>query len=147
MSLAVKHGLGEKEHVRNHAETMMLEKVCAVVLPSSTISHSGFAQDIYSASLLYLISICLAKLCTLILIAFVLQNRSHLIGVWTIMVLVSLWGISVFFGDAFQCSEPRPYDTLDGKCINNVCHRLTHHLYSCDLALLTVKHSSDSGMQ
>lgn len=77
----------------------------------------GFQKAYYSSQLLFILTICLAKisaLCSLFQITPVREHKAPIIAFGSVVVLMML---SFEFATAFQCASPR-WAILSSKCFN-----------------------------
>lgn len=100
ISFAVVHGLGKREQIRYRAQTATLQ------------------TNVWAASMLYISTITLAKLSTLSFTARLSPNRFHARVIWSLFALVLAWGVATVLANAFQCSLPKPWDTVEGHCFD-----------------------------
>ncbi|CAG7931922.1 unnamed protein product [Penicillium olsonii] len=85
------------------------------------VSDANFDQvmkNLWTASLLYIASLCFSKLS---LVIFTLRlspaAKDHRLGK-IVAGLVVTWAIVAILGTAFECEVPRSWDFWNGKCIN-----------------------------
>lgn len=85
-------------------------------------------------TILYLLTLSLAKTSTLLLLARLTSVQFHMLLVRSLGAVVLLWTLASVFAVAFQCGLPRPWDYLGGKCFNSVSKataqpvkRITNH--------------------
>ncbi|CAG7954434.1 unnamed protein product [Penicillium olsonii] len=93
------------------------------------VSDANFDQimkNLWTASLLYIASLCFSKLS---LVIFTLRlspaAKDHRLGK-IVAGLVVTWAIVAILGTAFECEVPRSWDFWNGKCINMVSHLHLH---------------------
>jgi len=77
-------------------------------------------QCVYASTILYLLTLSLAKASTLITIARLIGHKNSLGKVRVTGAVVLLWSIASIFAVAFQCRLPRPWDYLGGRCFDPV---------------------------
>lgn len=78
--------------------------------------YDNFQKSEYAWNLLYILSICLAKLSTLSLLLALAPNKSYRAPMMAMGGFLLLWTISSTFSSAFQCSLPHPYLITSGNC-------------------------------
>jgi hypothetical protein len=71
-------------------------------------------------TILYLLTLSLAKISTLLLIARLTSVKPHMLLIRVVGAVVVLWTVASVFAVAFQCGVHRPWDYLEGKCFNRV---------------------------
>jgi hypothetical protein len=77
-------------------------------------------QCVYASTILYLLTLSLAKVSTLITIARVTGHKISLAKIRATGAVVLLWSAASIFAVAFQCRLPRPWDYLGGRCFDPV---------------------------
>ena len=78
------------------------------------------SQSGYAAQILYLLSLCFAKITLLSVFIYLARNRTRKILVQTTMCFTVLWALASILTLAFQCDLPQTWATLSGKCIDMV---------------------------
>lgn len=77
-------------------------------------------QNMYSASLLYILSVCTSKLSLAIFVRGLTPvSRDHFLA-RLVEITVNIWGVIAIFGTAFQCAVPRTWDFWNGNCFDLV---------------------------
>jgi hypothetical protein len=79
-------------------------------------------QCVYASTILYLLTLSLAKASTLITIARLAGHKISLAKVRVTGAVVLLWSVASIFAVAFQCDLPLPWDYLGGRCFDPVSH-------------------------
>ena len=74
----------------------------------------------YTALILYVISVCLAKLSVVVTIAYITPNPKDQRILWVIGIIISVWTFIAFWVSAFQCHTPHTWDFYSENCINRV---------------------------
>ena len=72
--------------------------------------------------MLYVISVCFAKLSVIYMIGRITPNKTDLRLVWGLGLAVVAWAFTAFWVLAFQCHTP-PWDVHSGTCIDRVRER------------------------
>ncbi|KAF2140463.1 uncharacterized protein K452DRAFT_288545 [Aplosporella prunicola CBS 121167] len=93
LSLAVNDGLGKR----------MPGRLAAV------------EKHVYSATILYLLTLCLAKLSVIVFLARLAAAKTHLAATWALGALTLAWALASVLGFAFRCAMPAPW-TFDESC-------------------------------
>ncbi|KAJ5289583.1 GroES-like protein [Penicillium atrosanguineum] len=85
------------------------------------VSSSQFDEtmkNLYSASLLYILSLCTSKLSLVIFVRGLTPvSRDHLLA-RIVEISVGIWAVVALIGTAFQCAVPRTWDFWNGKCFD-----------------------------
>jgi hypothetical protein len=82
----------------------------------------------YASEMLYMSSICFAKLSLLVLFyTVVAAQRTYRRLVLGFGIFIGTWSIASIVGIAFQCQLPRPWETMTLRCFNKVSkvHKLS----------------------
>ncbi|PQE08103.1 integral membrane protein [Rutstroemia sp. NJR-2017a BVV2] len=74
----------------------------------------------YAADLLFIASLCFVKLSIVSFIDDLTPVARQRLASRSIGVVVALWTISSLFSSAFQCSLPRPWDSINGSCFDRI---------------------------
>ena len=77
-------------------------------------------QTGYAAQVLYILSLSLAKMGTLVFVKTIARKVSTYKIVMGTMGFTLLWTIASLFGILFQCSVPQPWAILSSQCFNQV---------------------------
>ena len=77
-------------------------------------------QTGYAAQVLYILSLSLAKIGTLVFVKTIARKVSTYKLVMGAMGFTVLWTIAGLFGILFQCSVPAPWAILSSRCFNQV---------------------------
>ncbi|KAF8246428.1 hypothetical protein K440DRAFT_368190 [Wilcoxina mikolae CBS 423.85] len=85
-------------------------------LSSSQIEN--YQKAGYSAEMLYIPSLCFAKLATLSFLGTLAQTAISRTIVKVSMVFTGVWTFVAMIGIAFQCHLPRPWAILSNQCFN-----------------------------
>ena len=75
----------------------------------------------YAAALVYIPSLCFAKLAALALIRIITPLRRDQTITYGLAPIVALWAFSGEFAAAFICQMSRPWDYLKANCPDHVC--------------------------
>lgn len=76
----------------------------------------------YVAAMVYVLSLCFAKLAVLALIRIITPFRRDRAITYGLALIVALWAFSGEFAAAFVCKLPRPWDYLEANCPGHVCN-------------------------
>lgn len=79
----------------------------------------------YASELLYIASLCFAKLSILVLFYNVVVLRTHRIFVFSFGLCIFAWSVASIVAVAFQCDMPRPWEMMTLRCFNTVSALLT----------------------
>ncbi len=120
ISIAANEGLGKRQDLLDAEHIHEVEKVRYMRrLFASATNYKR--QNVYASTLLYILTIALAKASTLLLISRLATAKLHLRTVQALSGVVISWTIAAIFGSAFQCEMPRPWHFLSTSCFNIVC--------------------------
>lgn len=90
--------------------------------PKHSADPCWVMQCVYASTILYLLTLSLAKVSTLITIARLTGHKISLAKVRFTGAVVLLWSVASIFAVAFQCGLPRPWNYLGGRCFDPVSH-------------------------
>ncbi|KAF7932468.1 uncharacterized protein EAE98_003767 [Botrytis deweyae] len=131
--LATKIAIFKKLHLQDHLVSISLllaigQSIAVTIQCSngygqhlSTLSTShqeGLLKAGYAANLLFIASLCFVKLSIASFIDDLTPITRERQAAKAIGLIILLWTISSIFSSAFQCSVPRPWDRINGSCIN-----------------------------
>ncbi|KAF7942890.1 uncharacterized protein EAE97_006344 [Botrytis byssoidea] len=131
--LATKIAIFKKLHLQDHLVSISLllaigQSIAVTIQYSngygqhlSTLSTShqeGLLKAGYAANLLFIASLCFVKLSIALFIDNLTPITRERQAARVIGLIILLWTISSIFSSAFQCSVPRPWDRINGSCIN-----------------------------
>lgn len=128
ISLAVNAGLGTRIAILGQDQIETIEKVnyakqrelVTLYLRMVVLMGPLFSQHYYAFSILYLLTLAVAKGSVLLFMIRLVVKKEHSIAVKALTVVVTVWTIVSIFFVAFQCSAPRTWDILGGRCFNSV---------------------------
>jgi hypothetical protein len=79
----------------------------------------------YACELLYICSICFAKLSVLVIFYDVMEttrlHRQHIVG---FVSFILVWSVASLLAVAFQCPLPRPWELVDLRCFDTVSNEV-----------------------
>jgi hypothetical protein len=77
-------------------------------------------QALYTANILLIIAVGLAKLSVLQLLRHLAVEKIHQKAMDCALWVVMAWTVTSFFPLAFQCGAVQPWNVETGQCINRV---------------------------
>ena len=103
------------------ADTCLQHRKGRLTMPSSRQNTQLMAlQDVYIATILYLLTLSFAKASTLVLIFRLVREKAMRLMVYVLGAVTSAWIIASVFAISFQCGLPQPWAYLSGKCFSPV---------------------------
>ncbi|KAF2998435.1 hypothetical protein E8E13_000162 [Curvularia kusanoi] len=75
-------------------------------------------KGLYASELLYVFSLCFAKLSILVLFYNVVVLRTHRFFVLGFGICIFAWSVASAGATAFQCDMPRPWEMMTLRCFN-----------------------------
>ena len=84
----------------------------------STDDYISFQRAGYASQLLYILSIFLGKVTTLILLLALAPNKTYRLPMLIVVGGCIAWAVISLIASAFQCSVPKPYLYTTGQCFN-----------------------------
>lgn len=81
---------------------------------------SSVQKGVYAASLLYILTIALGKISTLLLLHRLTVSARHRLVVWVTAGAIVAWTPAALFGAAFQCHLPDPWVRQGSRCFDIV---------------------------
>ncbi|KAH8809820.1 hypothetical protein F5882DRAFT_345278 [Hyaloscypha sp. PMI_1271] len=102
ISLMVANGLGQPQYV----------------LDGEAIK--AFERHGYASQLLYIPTLCLSKLSTLVYLRALSPETPYALLARILKMFIVLWGISLELAIAFQCGLPDPWAIISGRCFNMI---------------------------
>ncbi|KAK6602664.1 hypothetical protein H4I95_06601 [Botrytis cinerea] len=112
--LATKIAIFKKLHLQDHLVSISLQLVNQLQSPYSVRTVTAG----YAANLLFIASLCFVKLSIASFIDDLTPITRERQAARAIGLIILLWTISSIFSSAFQCSVSRPWDRINGSCIN-----------------------------
>lgn len=104
-------------------------------MPSAILSLSSVSSVLkseYAAALLYILSLCFAKLAVLALVKTITPNRKDHRAIYVLAAFVVIWAITGDFAAAFSCHVPNTWDWPTGQCSDR--HALWNYLEATNIA-------------
>jgi hypothetical protein len=74
----------------------------------------------YAFDLLYVATLCFAKLSVLVFFYYVVVQRAQRQSVLGFAVFISLWTVTSLLAVGFQCKLPKPWEIFTLNCFNRV---------------------------
>jgi hypothetical protein len=84
------------------------------------VSLTSSLQALYSADILYILSVCFTKLSLLIFIRQLTIDDAQRRGILIFVLFTILSTFAAIFASAFQCHAPQAWQVLSLKCFNQV---------------------------
>ncbi|KAE8375723.1 hypothetical protein BDV26DRAFT_283200 [Aspergillus bertholletiae] len=100
MSMATAHGYGEHYNGLSRAAV------------------DGIMKSQYAAAILFIMTMCFSKLCLIQFIWSVTPATSDRRIAIGLEIFTALWAVTSVMATVFQCTPPRMWDQLSGKCVN-----------------------------
>lgn len=109
-------------HLLNASNINLIQKVCQTsLLKSRSITYRDIdIQDLYTAMILYVLTIGVAKFSVTAFLARLASASIHKIIVVILGGFVVAWTIAALLGTSFECVLPHPWETFTSKCISFV---------------------------
>jgi len=99
-----------------------------------------FMKSLYALLLLYIPTLCFAKLSIIALLVSITPDQTHYFIAYAIATTITLGSIAIEFAAAFQCHLPRPWIVLGNQCFERAALWRFVGVFSivCDLALIAL---------
>ncbi|KAK5170646.1 uncharacterized protein LTR77_005235 [Saxophila tyrrhenica] len=118
ISIAVNQGLGRRSELLDEKNVQSIEKVSRNGQMTGQNLSAELMQNIYTSTILYILTVALAKASTLLLISRLATAKLHLRTVQALSAIVIAWTLAASFGSAFACQMPRPWNFQSGRCFD-----------------------------
>ena len=110
-------GLGRKEHLLTSAQVMDVQQVRSFLGHVSSMTDMK-TQAQYASDILYMASLCLAKISILLLLERLAVSRLHKRITFATAGVVALWAVVGIVVLAAQCGSSTPWASSAPKCID-----------------------------
>lgn len=87
---------------------------------NETLQIANTSKAQYAAFLLYIISVCLAKMSVVAMIWYITPNQRDRRILWGTGGIIIAWAFIAFWVSAFECHSPHVWNLYNGRCINRV---------------------------
>ena len=114
---ACKNGLGQHEPALTSSQLSRYNHVGFIFTPNGPTSAHATVQDIYAAPMLFVVSSAFAKASVVFFVMKITPQREIHLACYTLLAIISAWGLGFIFALAFQCELPRPW-IVDSTCVD-----------------------------
>lgn len=135
ITVAVNHGLGRHREAISDLQFDGFAKVCAV--RSHARIRTNNLQAFYTARILAIVTLCLAKSSTNFLIMGIHPPRPVMLACKATLVTINVWAFAAILATIFECNPPRVWD-YKGQCVDQWALYVANVVWnvSTDVALI-----------